>query len=162
MQHWDLTSSGLRHYLLDAFGLPKVFGYIEGLFGGGLPCPGLQELVYVLTVPYPMCYDDVSMPACNFHRSYRFNPSIAASNMFMLRYLTKLKTQAKFANSPVELTIVDAYSMIHPRLLFNEDTETACMNHFLCRVELWARMGNMTFAPGGKALFDTVLTALIN
>ena len=44
---------------------------------------------------------------------------------------------------------------------FSEDSEVACLSHFMCQVEPWSRLGMIIFTPGGKAIFDAVLHALV-
>lgn len=63
--------------------------------------------------------------------------------------------------SGIRLSIIDTFSIIHPRLLFNELGETACVNHFTCRVHI-NPVGNTVLiqSPGGTAVVKSILTAL--
>lgn len=63
--------------------------------------------------------------------------------------------------SSIRLSIIDTYAIIHPRLLFNELGETACLNHFTCRVHI-NPLGKSVLvqSPGGTAVVKSILTAL--
>jgi hypothetical protein len=140
--------------------LVKVFRILEALFDGSMACPMVNEFVWILTVPYPLCYDDAGAAECNSLRSYRFNPAYAAANAHIIDFAVKLKADPKYT-SPVQLSIIDAFSMIKPRLLFDEDGEVACLSHFMCRIA-WDKNSSTIFTMGGKAVFDSLLHAILD
>jgi hypothetical protein len=123
-----------------------------GLLSGSIKCPKLRQVVWLTTVPYPMCHDPRENK-CNNDRSYRVNSAIAAVNQFVLNQL--LAAEVDVPN--VLLSVIDANTIITPRLILNEDHEKVCTNHYLCR----KTAGHQTsHTPGGNALLQSVLFAL--
>ena len=158
---WDLSLAGARRFIRDPMlGLPKLFNQLEKLLDGSTACSAVSEIIWILAVPHPLCFDDIFMPDCNNHRSYRFNPAFAAANSLILKFLFKLRSLEQHSQSPIKLTIIDAFSMIKPRLAFNEDAEVACLSHFMCRI-VWDNKDTSTvFTLGGKAMMDAVIHAI--
>ena len=162
---WDLVSSGPRRLVRESNSLPKVLGALETILARG--CAGAQHthVVWLLTMPHPVCWRDDAAEGseCEDKRGYRWNPVIAAVNKHLIDAATalmrRLSRSSVAAATNANLTIIDTYSIIHPRLAFDDGAEAACVNHFLCRVN-WDKTGSTIFSPGGKAVFDATLQAL--
>ena len=141
-------------------------------------CGGLVDrLVWVLMPPHPLCTDDWAQ--CEVERAYRHNPTIAAVNQhtldFAARTMRRLQSRAAANQSSpsslplsppppppphVALSVLDLYSIVHPRLQFDEDAEVTCLTHYICRVK-WPQMGATVFSLGGKAALDALLDSLL-
>ena len=84
---------------------------------------------------------------------------MSALNEFYIHELSEIvKTKS---NNNIEISIVDAFGIIYPRLVFPQDYEVACGNHFVCREyskadDKWHEI----YTPGGEALITTVGVAL--
>lgn len=153
--HWDLSSAGVRRFLHHHISLPKFIRKLELIFNGTLTCTGLVEIIWITTVPYPVCFDDTKN--CLKPRGYRNNPAIEAGIELVLDSLASYRiTQSH----NVKLTIVDGHSMIKSRLGFNENNEVVCNNHFICRVDDWDQKLSTIVTPGGKATFDAIVHAM--
>jgi hypothetical protein len=165
---WDLSSGSLRRFLKDpnvGLRLLKVF---EGIFTGTLPCGNLKHIVWLTSLPHPVCYDDANVQ-CEGNRSYRLNAAIAAGNDFYLRYLLRVIREATAAGltSAPRVSVIDTFSIIRPRLIFNEDNEVNCLNHYSCRVSAPAssryaegHANVMLHTPGGAAVVKSIINAL--
>lgn len=124
---------------------------VLNLLSGKIKCPKLRHIVWLTTLPYPMCHDPREKK-CNSDRSYRVNSAIRALNQFLLNYLFDAEITPN-----IFLTVLDAYNIITPRLILNEDYEKVCTNHFLCR-ENEGQQTSQT--PAGNALLQSVIFAL--
>lgn len=153
---WDMSSGSLRLFIRDNNYLPNLLRAVQTILDGSQSCPSIETLVLVLQAPFPLCNDD-SFFICNQWRYYRRNPAIAAANKHILNSLLHPKTKAS-SLSP-RLAIVDMYSIIKPRLGFDEDAEIACAAHYVCRVT-WNRDSATIWTLGGKAVFDAIMHAL--
>lgn len=157
---WDLSSASLRLFMHDGNYLPNLLRVVQSILDGSQSCPSVETLVFVLQSPFPLCNDD-SFFTCNQWRHYRHNPSIAAANKHVLSILLHPKTkQPSSLSPPPQLAIVDVYSIIKPRLGFDEDAEIACAAHYVCRVT-WDRDSATIWTLGGKAAFDAIMHALL-
>lgn len=166
---WDLTHSTLRRAMHDAGkGLsPLVRKLREILIGGPRNCSGLTHVVLLTSNPYPLCSNDYLGGAmgshfpvgyCEAHRYFRNNAAIAAFNtVFIGSLLHEL-----VIHEDVQLSIIDAYAFIHPRLVFGEDSEVVCANHFVCNIEWWDDKHNasIVYTPGGLAISRAIIDAL--
>jgi hypothetical protein len=63
--------------------------------------------------------------------------------------------------------VIDTYNIVRPRLIFNEDNEVNCLNHYSCRVSAPAssryaegRANVMLHTPGGAAVVKSIINAL--
>lgn len=54
------------------------------------------------------------------------------------------------------MSIVDVYSIIKPRLLFEQNLEVVCTNHYLCRRD----KTDLFFTPGGNAVLQSLFKAI--
>ena len=106
-------------------------------------------------------------------RSFRNNPTLAALNQFYIEELSKLAVK-----KGLQFTVVDAFGIIYPRLVFPEKSEVDCWNHFLCRrfgkvnklekkdiegKETEAQSDQMwhnIYTPGGAAVLHSIQIAL--
>ena len=60
-------------------------------------------------------------------------------------------------------SIVNAFEAINARLIFLEDNEVICTNHYVCLVSLDPdKEGNrdLVLSPGGEAVFEAILHAV--
>ena len=57
--HWDLSSASVRRFLQHKISLPKFINALKSIYSGTTECVGLVEIIWITTVPYPVCYDDV-------------------------------------------------------------------------------------------------------
>eukprot|EP01042_Synura_sphagnicola_P000362 gene362-375_t len=155
--HWDLTSKALRYLLYDDIGPDKLSLLIEDILKGQVECHGLVKIVWVTAVPYPLCVNNNSL-ACAGNAGFRNGGTLAALNEYYLRRLLAVsQSSSRTRRSPaVSLAVVDAYSIIHPRLFLLETEEVTCHNHFLCRPS----NANMTVTPGGLAVVEALKWAM--
>jgi len=157
---WDLSVAPLRNLIHNP------------IFGGGKElsdtllkvinhnsCPGLHHLIWVTSVPYPQCYNPKE-PDCGRHRNYRTNSAISAVNQYFIQSIFEQRAERPL----VKLSIVDAYSIIKPRLVLNEDSEVICLSHYLCRIRSLLPRDNdeviMLQSPAGAAVVQTIIHAL--
>jgi hypothetical protein len=150
---WDLTV-GISRFLRDPSYGASLVKFLKELVEGSLNCSAVSHLVYVTGVPHPVCMSDLGHDYCADMRSFRTNTAIAALNTYVLRHLL-----AATVHPSMKLSIVDAYSIISPRIMLNENHETVCTNHFSCGVE-FNRRDTMAHTPSGMAVNQALLYAL--
>ena len=163
---WDLSVAPLRNLIHNPqFGGGNALREVlRGVLNNSIPCFGLQHIVWLTSVPYPLCYNPMEAD-CGKHRNYRTNSAISAANQFFLQSLLSVNVRN------IMLSIVDAFSIIKPRLLLNEDSEVLCLSHYLCRVysSSYSFMGKETrdgsgvvtlLTPAGSAVVQSIIQAL--
>ena len=151
----DLGASSIRRYVESPnLGGSSLVDTVLRIVSGGISCPALTQVIWITTVPHAICFND-KRPGCNDNRGFRNNANIAAANEYVLQRLLRGTSKPG-----IKLTIVDAFSMISSRLMFNEDVEFECDNNFVCRVDDWGRDSNIIFTPGGQAVFDSLIHAV--
>lgn len=157
--HWDLSFAGPRRLIKEGNSLPKLFRAVEAIFDGTNNSPTVTDFIWLTAAPYPLC--PAGAPGeCDSKRVYRHNPAIAAANHHILDFAERLVARHPPSSSGGKLlTVIDFFSMVKPRLFFSEDAETACTNHYVCRV-VWSLPGATIFTPGGMALFQALVQAL--
>jgi hypothetical protein len=164
---WDLSVSSVRRILLDPIVGKRLVDVLEGIMTRSLRCGRVEQILWLTATPYQVCTDDRVID-CNAHRSYRFNSAIAALNSFYRNHLFRI-AQDERSRRPghPRLAIVDSFSIIRPRLVFNEDSEVACLNHYTCRSNspIHRTYGDrydsiLVQTPGGTAAVKSVLNAL--
>jgi hypothetical protein len=153
---WDLTIASLRRALHDPVTFARLLEVFGDIFSGTTKCGGLSHLLWLTSVPHPVCFDD-SNPNCNGDRGYRINPAINALNRHLVTNILRL---SQLRNTQIQLSVVDAYHIVHPRLIFNEQSEVACLNHFTCRVTDSKKTNVLAQTPGGTAVVKSILNAL--
>lgn len=151
---WDFAAGSLRLFLRESNNLPKLLKVVDAIIDGTQKCSTMVTLVWLLQAPFPVGYDDSTF--INRWRFNRFNPAIAAANKYILDFLLLRKPRR---NSTTQLAIVDMFSIIRPRLAFDEEAELACVSHFVCRID-WDRDSATIWTMGGKSTFDAVVHAL--
>jgi len=136
--HWDLSFNGLGYTMRtnSTGGAKHMIRVMDRIFSGQLSCPGVRHIVWITAVPHPMCYDEKSN--CERDRGHRSNAVIKALNTMYVRSILASYASYPEAKERIRLTIIDAFNIVAPRLLFNEDNEVTCLNHFLCRVNPYA------------------------
>lgn len=155
---WDLAISSVRRTIHDRRSGVKLINVIKSILNGTIPCMGLSHFVWITSMPHSLCLSSCN-PSCSSHQCYRTNSAIMALNQFYLRELL-VKNPIDLLKS-VHLSIVDAFSIIRPRLLYREMDEVVCLNHFICRAMLHSNKDIYTlFSPGGLALTKSILAAL--
>lgn len=152
---WDLTRTSPRRVLENPDGLRGLLRTVGAILNGDLACPGMEHIVWMTTVPYPVCFDDLQNPNCNKVGGYRHNPAIAAINELALGQLTAMHSSNK-----VKVSVIDAFSIIRPRLLFNEKAEVVCTVHYLCGMTLNETEAHAVHTPGGNAVLQMLLVAM--
>lgn len=187
---WDLAAP-LRRAMQDSGSAPQLLDVFRRIFTGTMPCGRLRHVLWLTSVPHPLCYNDKNVE-CDGSRSYRTNTAIAALNQFYLDGLFDIVNTlpshkagdggsggagggvASSAGSGVGaaariiLSVIDAFGIIKPRLMFSENNEINCLNHFTCRVsfllpeQLYGETATSALlqTPGGAALVKSILLAL--
>ena len=142
---WDLSMAPLIRLIRDPTAGPLLMSVFSDIFSGTLKCGNLKHVVWLTSMAYFTCLEKKSK--CLESRSYRTNTAIAASNQFFLTELFKMyrnhhlirQEETEDNNNSnrgnrIQLSIVDAFHMIKPRLLLDDRNEVTCINHFSCRV----------------------------
>ena len=145
---WDLQASPLE-LLVDTSGVKLA---IAKIFSDPGYCKNLVHLIYITAVPYPLCYDESDRP-CYQLRGMSNNGAISALNRHTIKELLELKRQFK---DSVKLSIIDAYSIIKPRILLDNFNEVTCSFHYLCREKLNGKYQNIA-TIGGIAVVEALL-----
>jgi hypothetical protein len=154
---WDLMMASLRRSTRDPLAYPRLLKIFESIFSGSLPCGGLTHLVWLTPLPHPICFDDANT-MCQSDRSFRNNPAVEALNQHLMSNVLRM---SQIKNTRIRLSVIDAFSIVRPRLIFNEHGEIACLNHFTCRVT--NKIDNSTQivqSPGGTAVVKSILNVL--
>lgn len=146
---WDLQASPLE-LLINTSGLN--FKKIHSIFSDPTYCKNLVHIVFITAVPYPLCYDESDKP-CYQLRGMSNNGAISALNRHTIKELLDLKRQFK---DSVKLSIVDAYSIIKPRILLDNFKEVVCSFHYLCREKINGNYQNIA-TVGGLAIVEALL-----
>eukprot|EP01041_Mallomonas_annulata_P002235 gene2235-4344_t len=115
------------------------------------------------------CFSGNARRSCDYGRGQRISANVQALNEFYLKSIflniqssktSKQKSITIMNKASPKLTVIDAYSIAVPRLIFNEGNEVTCLNHYLCRVH---NKGNgsstldMVHTPAGNAILQTIL-----
>lgn len=153
---WDMMYMPLRRMLFDPVAGQKLVSIVSSILTGSTNCPQLKHFIWMTAVPYPYCFDDDYL--CIIHRGFRVNPSIRAMNEFFLEAFLKLKIR-----DGLMFTVIDAYSIIHPRLFFLPDREITKSNHYLGRMpkDTQSRGDDMLgHTPAGDTVVKALLTAI--
>uniref|UniRef100_A0A7S0T041 Uncharacterized protein n=1 Tax=Chromulina nebulosa TaxID=96789 RepID=A0A7S0T041_9STRA len=148
---WDITHMPLARVLRD-FPAMKLIKVVHRILSGEIKCGNLIHFIWKTSVPYPFCVDDV-----NCAGNHRNCASIAALNSFYLKHIMKSNVTEN-----IKFSIVDTYSIIKPRLAFNERYEVACNNHYICilQYERGESIPFLAHTPGGDAVIESLLLAL--
>jgi hypothetical protein len=151
---WDLITGISRVLRVPRFA-PALIAYLQDLLENKFPCPNVHHVVFVTGMPYPVCTDNNNV-TCATERRYRTNSAIAALNDYYLQGLIRVKVHPS-----KKLSIVDAFSIVAPRMLMNGNFDVSCGNHFNCAVgDEHGAETQMIYGPSGTAVLQAVLHAL--
>lgn len=150
---WDLMYSSLRRLLWHPHNGQKLISSLSSVLNGSHQCIGVNHIIWITSMPYPYCIEDGS--ACFFWQNFKNNAAISASNQFFTEKIKNLPPSPH-----IRISIVDAYSIIKPRLIFRYENEVVCANHFLCRMTFDGKLA-MVQTPGGKAVLESIVRALL-
>eukprot|EP01041_Mallomonas_annulata_P008943 gene8943-18502_t len=172
--HWDLRYNGLRYITHNHTESPgyKLLQLFDDIFTGTLPCPSISHIVWMTTVPHPMCFSHKDDSECHQSRGQRYNANIRALNEFFLKGIlssyanatststssttsTFTTTDNKEANH-IRLSVIDAYSIIYPRIIYDENNEIINLNHYSSRNDGQRPM----YTPGGAAVLQSMLSVI--
>ena len=155
---WDLAYTSLRNIINPYYAAPTLINIITKLLNNTLLCTGLKHIIWVTSVPYPIC--QTTRELCFHNQGFRTNTNIAALNTFYLNHFNHLKFNLK-SNISIHFSIIDAYSIIKPRLGFDEDKEVLDGHHYLFREKIPGQKKDykLYYTPGGKAVIDSIIEA---
>jgi hypothetical protein len=122
---WDLFTGSIRRLLRSTKSAQQLLQTIADILSSRLPCANIDRIVWVTSMPYPVCYN----LECDKERSYRTNSAIGAAVEFYMSTLLKLPIDPS-----KKLSVVDAFSITQPRIGLNYDHESICTCHFECLV----------------------------
>ena len=160
---WDLSVSSIRRLFHANETGKKLLASIISILTGNVPCAGLIHFIWLLAPPHPLCFHNKNENnddnECQASLAYRNNPAINALNEYYLNQLLNITL-----NSQIKLSIIDSYNIIKPRLIFSDDYETACNDHYLCRVGLGPPNDTTItiHTPGGDAVVEAILLAILH
>jgi hypothetical protein len=136
---------------------------LTDILEGKYPCDGIKEIVFVTPMPYPVCLYDDPYRHCSSFRCLRTNSAIAAIRNYFMQHLLGVSVSAKKS-----LSIVDAFEIVRPRILLNENYEVVCTNHYSCAISdnrpkdsTNHTSTEMVHTPAGIAVFESLLHALL-
>ena len=150
---WDLSIYSLRRLVRSTNSAQRLTNTVKSILEGTLACPNLKHLVWLTAIPHPVCYSDVEIQ-CNGGRNHRTTDNIAALNTFYMNGFLSSKIRPG-----IQLSIVDVYSIIKPRLALNELVD-AVGTHYLSR-----RAGSestLVHTIGADAVLEALLRALVS
>jgi hypothetical protein len=150
---WDLSLGALFKLLELPNAAKLLFHKLEQLEQDELPCGGVSHLIWMTTVPYPLGYRRYGTGQ-DERQSYRSNTAIAAWNMYAIEAIRNISRKSK----RMKVSLVDAFSILKPRLIFDQNFEVVCINHYLCRHE---RMRNLAITLGGSAVLEALIDAAV-
>eukprot|EP01041_Mallomonas_annulata_P007370 gene7370-15051_t len=167
--HWDLFLNGLRFIVANHTNYSpgyKLLQLFNDIFTGNLPCPGISHIVWMTAVPYPLCFSHRDHTPCEIIRGQRYNANIRAMNEYFLRgivssYANATSTHTSTTNKKknnIRLSVIDAYSIIYPRIIYDENNELICSNHYSCRED----GQRPRYTPGGAAVLQSILSVIGN
>ena len=163
---------------------PRLLCAVDEILNKKAACGGnLVHMVWLTFLPYPLCYNNTFADDCNESRGARNNAAISAANSYFMRALAKIypagtavsaagRATAKGAELSPRLSVVDAFSIVTPRLILEETSEFCSINHYICRFpdrQFLEAMNStresqkypfMLVTPGGEALLTALLHAL--
>ena len=105
------------------------------------------------TVPHPLCFESAR---CEAFRGSRNNAVIRILNSHYTTVIAEMKWR-----KDLKVSIIDAFSVVAPRLIFPQHEEIVCNCHYLCSVYN-NRKGflELFHTPGGDAVVQLILHAL--
>lgn len=151
---WDLWQSPLQLLVNGSRGA-KLIAELARILTNPASCPGLVHVVYVTMTPYPLCFDERD-DYCHNLRGHNNNAASAALNRYFIEELLNIKR--RYPHS-LKLSIVDAYSIIKPRLVLSNDNEVTCSTHYLCREDYKGQLRVIT-TPAGYAVLEAIFAAI--
>jgi hypothetical protein len=155
---WDLTFVGVRRIYNDPITGYKLASMMRRVLDGTISCPYLERFIWLTEIPYSPCYDDKDTH-CNVVKGFRTNGAIAALNEYYVNALADIKIR-----DGLSFTIIDAFSIIAPRLQLLPDVEYDCSFHYHCRPYGKSREPAepkiLGHTPAGDAMVRAILLAL--
>ena len=152
---WDLMYSTLRRLVYEPRTLQTLSRTIEKILDGNLRCTGVERLVWLTSLPYPNCFNEKDYH-CWWLRTFKNDAAIASLNQIFLAELKRMKNRLL-----IPLTVIDAFSIVAPRLTLNYENEVICSNHFICRVEVGrGKTLRIAHIPGGSAVLESILRVI--
>jgi hypothetical protein len=148
---WDMFTGSLRKLIRSPRSAQELLKTISDILQGRLPCAHLTHLIWVTSVPFPVCYEI----GCDKMRGYRTSTAMAAEVEFYMSSLLKLRMLPS-----KRLSIVDAFSIIQPRAGLSYNYESVCDDHYQCIVQGYRGLFEMTYTPGGLGVSQAILHAL--
>lgn len=155
---WDLTFTPIRRMLHDSNTASKLASRIIRILDGRIACRGLRHFIWLTETPNSPCLneDDIT---CRDTLGYRTNGGLAALNEYYLYPLMNATV------SPgIDFTIIDAYSIMLPRVQLLPDTEYDCSFHYHCKSYSKEYIDQKTLqlshTPAGDAMTKAILLAL--
>jgi len=149
---WDLMYSTLRRFVYEPRTVKNLSQTIELILNGSLMCKGAERIVWLTSLPYPNCFNEKDYH-CWWLRTFKNNAAIASFNQNFFASLEKINNRML-----IPLTVIDAYSIVAPRLTLNYENEVICSNHFICRVEVGREKTlRIAYTPGGSAVLESIL-----
>ena len=132
----------------------RLINMVVNILDGTENCPNLVHFVWLTSMSHPILRDEPTSYV--IARGYRWKSTISAANQFYLSYLLK----AKIKNG-LKLTIIDTFSIIQPRFIFEESLETCAGGyHYTCRHTNPDSSGQyLMHTPAGDAIMDAILHA---
>lgn len=155
---WDLTFVPLRRHFHDPISAAKLAHVMIDILEGRIVCPNIKKFIWLTEIPYSPCYDDNDL-VCKKVKGFRTNAAIAALNEYYLNALSNVVVK-----EGLQFIIIDAYSIISPRLQLLPDTEYDCYFHYHCKSYNHNRDPmfplQLSHTPGGDAMVRSILIAL--
>ena len=164
----DLSVTSLRRLLYDPSTSKRLLKTIQNIYNKNLLCGNLKHIIWITAMPYPVCWKNQTN--CDSNKQvYRRNQAISVGNIVYLKHLFHIIEHSTSQNSEnsISLSVVDAYSIVHSRLIFAENSEIVCGDKFICRIDAvqhreYAEEGGSVLVqtPAGSAVVKAVLDAL--
>ena len=152
---WDLFNMNFRHMMNTTNNNQKLMLTLTNILSNPInSCPNLKHLIWLTAVPYPICHS--SNTDCNQWRKYSRNSIISALNQNNLNIMIKSKV-----HSNIKLSIIDSFSIMKPRLVFNEYMEVTTTLHYLATLKEYGINSNgIVHTVAGDAELESLLLAL--
>jgi len=147
---WDLTAFNAMIIAESQF--PKVLNFFNKVNENVSFCPRLKHIVWLTTVPHPLCFESGK---CEEARGGRNNAIIRILNSHYTTFIAETKWR-----SDLKVSIIDAFSVIAPRLILPQHEEIICNCHYICGIINRKNALELFHTPGGDAVLQLILHAL--
>ena len=149
---WDLMYMSLRRYIKSNEAANRLINIIKHIIDGTYECYNLKKLIFMTAVAHPI---GANSTITNKKRGFRFNSVISAANQYFLKELLNVKVKPNLV-----VTIIDSYSIIHPRLKFVDELEYYGAGHYTERNDELFRYDIMQHTAAGDAAVEAMIYAL--